>query len=61
MILLNPLEAAHLLCVKPATIYSWVHRRLIPFRKHGRLLRFDRDALLDWSKSKEIKPNPRSR
>ena len=58
---LTPTEAAELLSVRPATIYAWVHRRLIPFRKHGRLLRFDREALLQWSKGTETKPISRSR
>lgn len=59
--LLTPVEAAALLGIKPSTIYSWVHRRLIPFRKHGKLLRFDREALLKWSKTTETQPIQRSR
>ncbi|MBP6217791.1 MAG: helix-turn-helix domain-containing protein [Oligoflexales bacterium] len=59
--LLTPIEAASLLSVKPSTIYAWVHRRLIPFRKHGRLLRFDRETLIKWSKNTETQPILRSR
>jgi excisionase family DNA binding protein len=47
--LLNVKEAAALLGVAPRTIYAWVAERRIPFRKAGRLLRFERAALLAWS------------
>lgn len=47
--LLTVKEAAILLAVKPRTIYAWVAERRIPYRKVGRLLRFDRDELLAWS------------
>lgn len=46
--LLKTQEAAELLNVKPRTIYAWVAERRIPFRKAGRLLRFDRAELLAW-------------
>lgn len=47
--LLNVKEAAALLGVAPRTIYAWVAERRVPFRKAGRLLRFDRAELLAWS------------
>ncbi len=47
--LLNVSEAAALLAVKPRTIYAWVAERRIPYRKAGRLLRFDQTELLAWS------------
>jgi excisionase family DNA binding protein len=47
--LLNVKQAAALLGVAPRTIYAWVAERRIPFRKAGRLLRFERAALLAWS------------
>lgn len=47
--LLNLKQAAALLNVAPRTIYSWVAERRIPFRKAGRLLRFDRAELLAWT------------
>jgi excisionase family DNA binding protein len=49
--LLTVPEAAQLLSVKPRTIYAWVAERRIPFSKVGRLLRFDRIALLAWAAS----------
>lgn len=52
---LTPREAASLLGVKLGTIYRWVHIRRIPYRKHGRLLKFEKSVLLEWSKSQEIK------
>jgi excisionase family DNA binding protein len=50
-IFLSPKEAAELLGVSIATIYKWVHFKEIPYRKHGRLLKFDRRSLIDWSNS----------
>jgi excisionase family DNA binding protein len=47
--LLTVREAASLLAVKPRTIYAWVAARRIPFRKVGRLLRFERAELLTWA------------
>ncbi len=38
--LLTIAEAAHLLGVKPQTVYLWVAQRRIPHRKIGRLVRF---------------------
>lgn len=47
-------EAASFLGVKRSAVYSWVHKRRIPFRKHGGLLRFDPAALNAWSKAQEF-------
>jgi excisionase family DNA binding protein len=55
--LLTVEDAAQLLSVKPRTIYAWVQERRIPFRKVGRLLRFDRNELLSWS-SEQAKDKP---
>jgi excisionase family DNA binding protein len=49
-------EAAELLRVKIPTIYKWVQTRQIPYRKHGRLLCFDRQSLIDWSNTTKIQP-----
>jgi excisionase family DNA binding protein len=54
--ILTPDEAATLLGVAKSTIYAWVHQRSIPFRKHGRLLRFDQSTLERWSHSREVDP-----
>lgn len=54
--LLNSKEAAILLCVKVSTLYSWVHKRKIPFRKHGSKLVFSRESLLVWGEGCSIKP-----
>lgn len=43
-------EAASFLGVTVRGLYDMVARRTIPFRKVGRLLRFDRDELTEWSK-----------
>lgn len=49
--LLTVAEAAIFLTVKPRTIYAWVAERRIPYRKVGRLLRFDQTELLAWSEA----------
>lgn len=50
---MNPLltvrEAATFLAVRERTIYAWVRERRIPFRRAGRLLRFDRLELSNWA------------
>ncbi|HEV7903187.1 MAG TPA: helix-turn-helix domain-containing protein [Pyrinomonadaceae bacterium] len=48
--LLTVKEAAAFLSLKPRTIYAMVAERRIPYRKAGRLLRFERAELLEWSK-----------
>ena len=47
--LLTVKEAATFLAVKERTIYAWVQQRRIPFRRAGRLLRFDRVELSNWA------------
>ena len=49
--LLTVKEAADFLSVKARTIYAWVQQRRIPFRRAGRLLRFDRVELSNWAAS----------
>lgn len=48
--------AAELLGVCVATIYRWRFEQKIPYRKHGRLVRFSKSDLLQWSKRSEVKP-----
>lgn len=47
--LLTVREAATFLAVRERTIYAWVRERRIPFRRAGRLLRFDRLELSNWA------------
>jgi excisionase family DNA binding protein len=47
--LLDVDEAASLLNAKAGTLYSWVSKRKIPFRKVGSLVRFDRAELMAWT------------
>ena len=47
-------EAAEFLRVSPATLYGWVHRRVIPARKHGSRLLFALSDLESWSLSNKI-------
>lgn len=46
--LLTATEAAELLGVRPATIYTWASRRQIPFLRVRGALRFAPDALAAW-------------
>ena len=54
--LLNFEQVAQILGVKPRTVYDYVARYEIPFLRVGRLLRFDRQVILDWVTAK-IKKN----
>ena len=42
-------EVAELLRVKERTVYTWVSKRQIPYRKAGRFTLFDRDEILRWT------------
>lgn len=44
-------EAAFFLKVKCSTIYAWIHKRRIPYRKHGSRVVFLQYDLLKWSES----------
>ncbi len=41
-------EAAELLKLAPATLYTYVSDKKIPHLKLGRSVRFDHDALVRW-------------
>jgi excisionase family DNA binding protein len=53
--LIKPQEAAELLGVSLHTLYTWVHRRQIPFQKVGHALRFSPAALSEWL-AKQARP-----
>ena len=44
-------EVAELLRLKPRTIYEMVAKNRIPFRRAGRLLIFDLNEILQWTKT----------
>ena len=48
--LLDVSEAAALLHVKSKTLYAWVSRNKIPYRKICSLVRFHRGELIEWAK-----------
>ena len=61
--LLDINEAATLLCVKTKTLYAWVSRNKIPYRKICSLVRFHRGELIEWAKGQQqnaSKATPRS-
>ena len=51
--LLDVSEAAALLHVKGKTLYAWVSRNQIPYRKIRSLVRFHRGELIDWAKGQQ--------
>ena len=52
---LNYREAAELIGVPVGTVYCWVSLKKVPhFRISDRLVRFDRDELLEWIESKKV-------
>ena len=53
--LLDVSEAAALLHVKGKTLYAWVSRNQIPYRKIRSLVRFHRGELIDWAKGQKSK------
>ena len=48
--LLKPEEAAQMLGVSIHTLYGWTSSRKVPFRKVGRLLRFNGPELEAWTR-----------
>jgi excisionase family DNA binding protein len=55
--LLKVPEVAHMLGVRPRTIYEMVAQERIPYRKPpgSRILRFDLDEILAWTKARQSK------
>ncbi len=51
--LMTPPQLADYLQIKVSTLYVWVSKRLIPFRKVGHLLRFDLHEIDEWTKTKK--------
>ncbi len=43
--LLNVMEAAELLALKPATIRAWLAKRKLPYVRCGRAIRISQDAV----------------
>jgi len=58
--LLDVSEAAALLHVKGKTLYAWVSRNKIPYRKICSLVRFHRGELIEWARGQQNK-QPTSR
>ena len=52
--MLNPLQLADILGVRPGTIYSWLSRGVdIPYVKIAGTVRFRERAVMDWLFQKE--------
>ncbi len=59
--LMDVSEAAALLHVKGKTLYAWVSRNQIPYRKIRSLVRFHRGELIEWAKAKNNQATSRRR
>lgn len=57
--LLTVEEAAAILRTKPGTLYSWVSKDIVPYRKVGSLVRFDYDELMQWTIEKARGAQPK--
>jgi len=53
--LIDVSEAAALLHVKGKTLYAWVSRNKIPYRKICSLVRFHRGELIEWARGQQTK------
>lgn len=53
MKLVDVKTVAEMLGVKQKTVYDWVHRRMIPFAKLGRLVRFDEQEIVKWAQERK--------
>lgn len=49
-------ELSEYLKIKESTLYSWTSSGMIPSYKLNGLLRFDKDEIEEWIKTKKIEP-----
>ena len=54
--LLKPEELTELLGIELSTLYSWTHRKRIPYVKAGKLVRFRESDVLAWIERQTVKP-----
>jgi excisionase family DNA binding protein len=53
---LTAAEAAEYIGSTESTVRSWTSRRMIPYVKKGRLVRYDREALDKWMQKDAVMP-----
>ena len=58
--LLTAKQVSELLEVKISTVYDWVYRKVIPYVKLGRLIRFKKPEIFHWVDSHTIRPKASS-
>lgn len=51
---ISPQELSEYLGFKIDTIYSWVWKREIPYRKMGRCIRFDLREIDKWAEERRV-------
>lgn len=57
MKLLTVREVAHLLSMSDSGVYKLVARTAIPYKRIGRILRFDGDEINDWLEQSSVTPD----
>lgn len=50
-------QLSEFLCVKPATIYGWIHEERIPYYKLNNLVRFNVQEISEWLAKKKCSEN----
>jgi excisionase family DNA binding protein len=59
--LLNPLQLAELLGVRPGTVYSWISRGIdVPHVKIAGTVRFNEKSVKEWLDRKEMERKRRN-
>jgi excisionase family DNA binding protein len=54
-------ELSSLLGVEVSTLYIWTHRKVIPFIKLGKFIRFNESAIQTWLQERTIQPGQMER
>jgi len=50
----NIQEVSEYLGISVNTLYEWVHRRMIPFHKFGKSVRFEKSDIDNWARGCRI-------
>jgi excisionase family DNA binding protein len=56
MTLLTREELAVEINIKASTISQWVMQKRIPYIKIGKLVRFEKEKVMEWIEQKRVKP-----
>lgn len=56
--LLDIKQTAERLGIKPITLRTWITKRLLPYHKIGKLIKFVPSEIDEWIASKKVEANP---